>query len=475
MTDTTNYIRIAPPAVIHLIGICGTGMGTLAGLLREKGFAVTGSDAHAYPPMSTELERLGITVMEGFSASNLNHNPDLVVVGNVCRPEHVEAAAARERKIPYASMPRVIRDIFLRDKEALVIAGTHGKTTTTALTAFLLFKTGRDPSMLVGGVTADFGTGYRLGKGSTFVIEGDEYDSAYFEKYAKFLSYLPKAAVITSVEHDHIDIYPSFDTYKNAFEKFVGSVPAPGPIAVFAGDPDAVAVTEESDADVIRYGVKGDAPADQLDWMAEPQGVDAFTLTIGGTVAGHFNTPLLGVHNLRNTLAALILCHVRVGVRLEALAAALPHFQGVARRQQIIGRPRNITLYDDFAHHPTAVKETLAALKANHRNSRLIAAFEPRSATACRKLHQAQYAAAFGSADKAIIAPLGRDIPEEERLDTDRLASDLRNNGIDAVAVSSIEAVAGEIIGTARPGDGVALLSNGGFGNLRQHLLKTLS
>lgn len=471
MTPDT-YIRLNPPKIIHLIGICGTGMGTLAGLLKEKGFTVTGSDAHAYPPMSTALKEMGIEVMEGYRAENLDHQPDLVVVGNVCRPDHVEAVAAKLRGIAIASMPKVVHDLFLRFQESLVVAGTHGKTTTAALTAFLLHRTGRDPSMLVGGVTADFGRGYRLGKGKAFVIEGDEYDSAYFEKYAKFLSYEPKAAIITSVEHDHIDIYSSFEEYQSAFRKLALSVPAPGPIAVFGGDEHAIEAVEGVEAEIVRYGVTNDAAL--LDWKATPTTPNDFELTIDGHAAGSFSTRLMGVHNLRNTLAALILCHVKVGVSIDELREALPHFKGVARRQQILGHPGGITVYDDFAHHPTAVRETLAALKANHRNSHLIAAFEPRSATACRKLHQVAYVNAFDAADRVILAPVGRELPESERLDTELLAENIRKKGIDATAAASLEEVLQCICTLARFGDGVALLSNGGFGNVREQLLKML-
>jgi len=468
-------LDITPPAKIHLIGVSGTGMGTLAGLLKESGFDVRGSDVHAYPPMSLELKRLGIPVMEGYSPSNLDWGPDLVVVGNVCRPDHVEAAAARDRGISSASMPRVLRDLFLRHKRAVVVAGTHGKTTTTALTAYLLHAAGRDPSMLVGGIAANFGRGYLVGGGPDFVIEGDEYDSAYFEKRPKFLSYVPKAAVITSVEHDHIDIYPSFDTYQQAFRDLVALVPPPGPIAVFGGDPAAVAIAETAEAPVIRYAVDGDAVDREVHWTARPLGGGEFRLAIEGQVAGRFKTPIGGRHNLRNTLAALIMGHVGAGVPLGELSSALPGFESVSRRQEVIGRPRGITVYDDFAHHPTAVKETLESLRANHPEGRLLAAFEPRSATACRKLHQEAYALAFDAATRAVIAPPGRDLPEDERLDTARLAEALRKRGIDASAPATIDDVLDDIVRWVRPGDAVALLSNGGFGGLHRRLLDALS
>ncbi|MCP4674949.1 MAG: hypothetical protein GY854_05480 [Deltaproteobacteria bacterium] len=468
-------LSLTPPATIHLIGICGTGMGALAGLLSTRGFQVTGSDLHAYPPMSTELERLGIDIKEGYRASNLDHDPDLVVVGNVCRRDHPEAEAARERGLVTASMPRTLCDLFLRDMSPLVIAGTHGKTTTASLTAFLLREVGLDPSMLVGGVTADFGSGFRLGSQDWFVVEGDEYDSAYFEKVPKFLSYAPKAAVITSVEYDHIDIYSSFDIYKDAFVSFAKLVPPPGPLAVYGGDPVAVEIARHSPADVVLYGVEGDPLSDRVDWVATPINGDRFQLTIRGEAQGFFEAPLSGRHNLRNILAALVLCHRAAGVALKDLARVLPKFQGVRRRQEVLGKPGGITVYDDFAHHPTAVRETLDALAALHPTGRLLAAFEPRSATACRKLHQEQYADAFGSAGRVVIAPPGRDLPADESLDTRLLASRLIEKGIMATTPGTLEEMIREILEWTRLGDGVVTLSNGSFGGLPRRLLVTLT
>ncbi len=467
-------LNIEPPATVHLIGICGTGMGALAGLLAARGYQVTGSDRHAYPPMSTELERLGIKVVEGYAASNLDHNPSLVVVGNVCRRDHPEAAAARERGLTYASMPRTFGELFLKQRRSLVIAGTHGKTTITSLTAFLLHATGRDPSLLVGGVAADFGAGFRLGSGEWFVVEGDEYDSAYFEKIPKFLSYSPRAAVITSVEYDHIDIYSSFDEYRQAFVSLAELVPPPGPLAVYAGDSAAVEVAARASANVVFYGVEGDPFATEPSWVAKELPDRRFELIVDRAACGVFDTPLSGRHNLRNAVAALILCHRAAGVPLEELARALPEFRGVRRRQEVVGRPGGVTIYDDFAHHPTAVEETLAALATLHPPGRLFAAFEPRSATACRRLHQERYAAAFGSAGRVVIAPPGRDLPDDIQLDTRLLARDLTEQGIAATAANSIDEVLEEIVAWVRRGDGVALLSNGAFGGLGKRLLEAL-
>ncbi len=465
-----TLITLSPPAHIHLIGICGTGMGALAGLLKERGFRVSGSDSNAFPPMSTELARQGIIVMEGFSEHNLKDRPDLVVVGNICRKDHVEAVTAQKQGILFASMARVLKDLFLTHKESIVISGTHGKTTTTALTAYLLQYAKRDPSLMVGGIAADFGKGFRLGEGPEFVIEGDEYDSAYFEKYAKFLLYAPKAAVITSVEYDHIDIYPSFELYKKAFRDFASSIPHPGPLAVYAGDHAAVEIAEISQAQVVKYGLTDDAENSQMHWRATPLSDGRFELFIDGIFSGEYQSALKGKHNLRNTLAAMIMCNLKAGISLSVLAEALPKFKGVARRQQLIAEVNDIEIYDDFAHHPTAVSETLSAFREQHPKRRLLAAFEPRSATACRRIHQEEYVKAFDAADKIILAPVGRDLPDDERLDTNLLAEQLRLRGKDACAASNFNEIKDKIIKWAEPGDTILLLSNGSFGNLRSEL-----
>ncbi|MCK9523250.1 MAG: Mur ligase family protein [Proteobacteria bacterium] len=469
-----HKLSLPPSSHIHLIGICGTGMGALAGLLNARGHRVTGSDEGVYPPMSDMLQSLQIPVAIGYGPQNLDPRPDLVIVGNICRADHPEAQAAKDMGIPYASFPRTVRDLFLRERQSLVIAGTHGKTTTTALTAFLLEAAGSDPSVLIGGVTRDFGSGFKLGKGPAFVIEGDEYDSAWFEKVPKFSFYVPHAAVITSVEHDHIDIYPTAEAYEAAFRTLVEQVD-PGPLAVYSGDAGAMRVAEHADCPVVTYAVKGDPFSFEPSWLAIPKGLHDFELRIEGRQAGLFRSPMMGRHNLRNTLAALIVAHVSQGVPLETLRAQLPQFQGVQRRQQQLGTPGDITVYDDFAHHPTAVRETLASLKARHPNGKLIAAFEPRSATACRSLHQQAYAEAFDDASLTIIAPCGRNLPDAERLDTQRLARDLRTRGTTATATATTDDVLAAIVDAARPGDTVVLFSNGAFGDIRSRLIDALT
>jgi len=469
-----KIIDIKPPATVHLIGICGTGMGSLAGLLKSRGFTVTGSDAHAYPPMSTELERMGVEIMEGYNEKNLAHRPDIVVVGNVCRVDHPEAVAARKLELRYVSLPQIMHDLFLSNSKPLVIAGTHGKTTTTALTAYLLEAVSRDPSVFVGGITNDFGSGQKLGNGDFFVIEGDEYDSAYFEKIAKFLSYSPYAAALTSVEHDHIDIYPTETSYKDAFKKFVNIVTS-GPIAVYAGDKGAMEVVSGAKTKATFYAVKGD-PYNNItpQWLATMLPGGEFNLTVNGSDKGFWKMPMEGRHNLRNTLAALILACEAAKVPLDDLRKVLPDFKGVARRQQVVATPNGITIYDDFAHHPTAVRETIAALAQKHPEGKLLVAFEPRSATACRSLHQSKYLDSFAGASLAVIAPVGRNIPDEEKLDTKKLARELGERGIKSLAAKNFDEVAAALIAQAEPGDIIALLSNGSFGSLHQKIAQKL-
>ncbi len=468
-------ILIKPPQTVHLIGICGTGMGALAGLLVQAGYRVTGSDSAVYPPMSDVLSELKVEVATGYRRENLAHRPDLVVIGNVCRPGHPEAVAAKEMGLETASMPRVLHDLFLADRHSVVIAGTHGKTTTSALTAFLLDAAQLSPSFLIGGAVTDFGAGFRLAKGPAFVVEGDEYDSAFFEKRAKFLSYAPRSAVITSVEHDHVDIYPSFEGYKAAFEAFAELVAAPGPLAVYAGDPEAMRAARRARVEVVPYATDADRGFDRAAYRARLRpGTSLFELEIEGTSRGLFESPLGGRHNIRNALAALVMAHRGCKAPLEVLRQALPRFQGIKRRQELLGKPRGIAVYDDFAHHPTAVAETIAALAPKHPPGRLLVAFEPRSATACRRQHQQAYTRAFDGAGRVIIAPLGRSLPPDESLDTQMVAHALRDRGVDAFAAQSLDDVLDDIASWARPGDGVALLSNGSFGGLYARVLEAL-
>jgi len=469
---------------VHLVGVAGTGMGALAGLLRSAGHRVTGSDTAFHPPMGEALERWGIETRPGWDARNVADRPDLVVVGNVCRADNVEARAARELGLRTTSMPGALEELFLDRREGWVVAGTHGKTTTTALLAFLLDRLGRAPGFLVGGIPKDWPESFRAApEGAPFVIEGDEYDSAFFEKTPKFWRYRPRRVILTSIEHDHIDIYPDLAAYRAAFAGLIERIPPDGTLVAFAGDPEVRALARRARCRVVHYGLQGDDWGDVApEWVGAPiaaqGGMQPFDLFVGGSSAGPVLSPLAGAHNVRNTLAALALVTEAAGgpVVLRDLFSALRTFRGVRRRQDRIGEARGVVVYDDFAHHPTAVRETTAALRARHPEGKLIAVFEPRSATACRALHQAAYAEAFHAADLAILAPLGRgNVAPEERLDVAAVAEAIRAGGGAALAPADRDAVLAAIVEAARPGDTVLLMSNGDFGGMPDRLLAALA
>lgn len=467
---------------VHLIGVAGTGMGSLAGLLRAAGHRVTGSDRAFYPPMGPALARWGVETRTGYDPSNLEPAPDLVVVGNVCRPDHVEARAAIDRGLRYASFPATLAELFLAERAPYVVAGTHGKTTTSALLAFLLERCGLDPGMLIGGIPRDFEASFRLGHaGGPFVVEGDEYDSAFFEKTPKLWQYRARAAILTSIEHDHLDIYPDEASYRAAFEGFVDRLPEDGTLVAWAGSPLVRAVAARARCRVVWYGLASDETGDVTPtWQAAPHaargGVSPFDLYIGGSATPTVLSPLSGLHNVRNAVAALALAAEAAGARLDVLLGALRAFGGVKRRQELLGVADGVRVYDDFAHHPTAVKETLRGLRARHPEGTLFAAFEPRSATASRNLHQEAYGEAFGDADVALLAPVGRpEIADAERLDVGAIASALRERGLDADAPSDHDALLARLVDRAAPGDTIVLMSNGDFGGLHDRLLAHLA
>ena len=478
---------------IHVVAVAGTGMGALAGLLCELGHDVSGSDVAFDPPMGPALEAWGVICRTGFDPAHLEPPPDLVVVGNVCRRDNPEAVAAFERGLSVTHIAGALAEFAMAGTAPLVVAGTHGKTTTTALAAWLLDATGFAPGFLVGGIPKNFGKSFRAADARPklpigerrrrvpFVIEGDEYDTAFFEKTAKFLHYGAEVAIVTSIEHDHIDIYPTLDSYLEAFRRFVAGMPESGLVIANCSDPLVVDVVNAcARAEIAWYALEG-APKHGMapHWLAAPGASDpsgtAFDLFAGGVHCGRFALPMHGRHNVSNALAALAAAAQGFGARLADLGPALAGFAGVKRRQDLIGNPGGVFVYDDFAHHPTAVKETLAALRARHPTGRLLAVFEPRSATACRRLHQAEYAESFDLADQVLLAPLGRsNLPESERLDLPALVLEIAERGTPATAFDAIEPMIEALEAEARPGDVVALLSNGAFGGIHQKLLARL-
>jgi UDP-N-acetylmuramate: L-alanyl-gamma-D-glutamyl-meso-diaminopimelate ligase len=467
---------------VHLIGVAGTGMGSLAGLLKAAGHRVSGSDRAFYPPMGPALERWGVETKVGYDPQNLEPAPDLVVVGNVCRPNHPEARAAIDRGLRYASFPATLAELFLAHRTPFVVAGTHGKTTTSTLLAYLLDRAGLDPGMLVGGIPRDFEASFRLGhEGGPFVVEGDEYDSAFFEKSPKLWQYRAKAAILTSVEHDHVDIYPDEASYRAAFEGFIARLPKDGLLVAWAGSPLVRELAKAAPCPVVYYALSHDDTGDvSPTWMAAPfparGGAQPFDLFVGGSATPTVLSPLSGLHNVRNTLAALALAAEAGGARLDVMLNALRSFGGVKRRQELIGEAAGVRVYDDFAHHPTAVKETLAGLRARHPDGALIAAYEPRSATASRRLHQDAYLEAFAEADLTLLAPVGRpEIADAERLDVHTLADALRSRGLRADAPPDHDALLASVLAEAERGDTVVLMSNGDFGGLHDRLLAALA
>ena len=451
-------------------------MATLAALLKSRGHQVQGSDQQVYPPMSDFLVAEGIKTFSGYSADNITADIDLVVVGNAISRGNTELETVLERKLRYCSLPEAIRDHFLWGARSVVLAGTHGKTTTTSLTGWLLTHGGLDPSMLVGGIALNFGaqgSSYRVGKGRDFVIEGDEYDSAFFDKTAKFLKYLPDIAVINNIEFDHADIYADLDAVLTAFRRLVRLVPRNGLLLIGADSPHAKALVPTAVSPVETFGLDETAT-----WRGSAiehrDGLTRFDVHRDGTLFGRFESPLLGAHNVRNALAAIAV-GTRVGITPQTLVEGLRQFKGIKRRLETVGVANGVTVLDDFAHHPTAVHETLAALRTGYPGRRVWAVFEPRSASSCRRVFQDDFAKAFGAADEVVFAAVFRSsLPEAERLSAEQLVDDLTRQGRHARHIPEIDDIVSTIVRERRDGDVVVLMSNGGFGGIHGKLLQAL-
>jgi UDP-N-acetylmuramate: L-alanyl-gamma-D-glutamyl-meso-diaminopimelate ligase len=458
---------------IHFIGICGTAMATVAAMLKARGWDVRGSDQAVYPPMSTFLQDQGIAPLDGYKAEHITGNLGLVCVGNAISRGNPELEAVLERKIRYCSLPELVREQFLWSARSIVVAGTHGKTTTTSLVGWMLTSAGRDPSVLVGGIAANFGGGYRLGRGREFVIEGDEYDSAFFDKTAKFLKYLPDIAVVNNIEFDHADIYPDVAAVELAFKRLAVLVPRNGLLLLGSDSPRAAALGAHAASPVETFGLDGDPT-----WKATDVAVGAtgtrFKVHKHGTLVGTFEVPLLGAHNVRNALAGIAVC-AALGIDHRATAEGLRSFAGVKRRLELRGSVDGIEVYDDFAHHPTAVAETLAALRLAHPLRRIWAIFEPRSASSCLKIFQPDFVEAFTGADRVVVAPVFRSkLAEDTRLSPDALVADLKARGQAAHAAASTGDIVDTVAKDAASGDLVVVMSNGGFDGVHDKLLDAL-
>jgi len=459
----------------HLVRIGGTAMVPLAALLVEAGHRVTGSDLDFYPPMSTLLESLQVPVFQGFSPEHIPEDSTVVVVGNAATRDNIEAAEAKRRGLPVLSMPQAIRSYLLSGKSSVVITGTHGKTTTSALTAWLLLDSGRDPGFLVGGEMRNLGRGYRLGAGPHLVLEGDEYNAAFFDRGPKFLHYEPRHLFIGNIEFDHADLFPDLAAIESAFRQVAELVPADGVLVLNRDDPRVLEVARPAVARRALVSTE-DLSADfaAADITSRDDGTD-FTLLEAGVPTARLASPLLGHHNVRNALGAIALVR-GLGLSTSEIARSLPRFSGVRRRLEVKGEANGLVVVDDFAHHPTAVAGTLQAARARWPGRRLWVLFEPRSNTAGRKIFEEEYAKAFAGADGLVIAPVFHSsrLPAEARIDRAALASDFERAGKPAFAPETIDEIPAYVRRQARPGDVFLLMSSGAFGGLPQKLLQEL-
>lgn len=465
------------PHHIHLTACCGTGMGSLAGMLKARGYHVTGSDQHVYPPMSTQLEAWSIPLASSFSAANLQPRPDLVIVGNAVSRDNPEAVAVQQAGIPALSLPQALAYFFIQKRYAVVVTGTHGKSTTTALIAWLLCHAGYDPSFLVGAVMRNFDSTFRLGQGAHFVVEGDEYDSAYFDKAPKFLHYRPRTAVLTSLEFDHADIYRDLQHIRSAFARFVRLLPSDGCLIACSDQPHVreLLASVPIAAPVQTYGLESAA-----DWSAtvcQPtrHGTQV-TLLYRGQPYGQFASPLFGRHNVQNLLAAVAVAS-HLGLSAAQIAAGLSAFRHIKRRCEVRGVVDGITVVDDFANHPTAVRVTLEAMRQAYPESRLWAVFEPRTTASCRAIFQQELTQALGVADRVVLADVYRkeQIREAERLSPAAVVQALQGQHIPAWFQPETEAIIGHICREAQPQDVILIMSSGGFENIHERLLQALA
>ena len=459
---------------IHLIGICGTAMASLAGMLKQRGFKVTGSDAAAYPPMSDFLAGLGIPVAQPYAEANLQPHPDLVVVGNAISRGNVELEYLLDHRIPFCSLPQILRDQFLRGREVIVIAGTHGKTTTTSMLAWIFQSAGKRPAFLVGGIAENFGSSFALGDGGQFIIEGDEYDTAFFDKGPKFLHYFPDSVILTSVEFDHADIYKDLDAVKTAFKRLVNLVPRRGRIVAYEGNGNVTECVAKALCPVERYGSKGN-PTWQIENLRQDPQRTRWSVLREGRHWADFEFALAGEYNVLNATATAAMASA-YGITTEQIATALKSFKSVKRRLEVKAEVNGVTIIDDFAHHPTAIAETIKALRARYPGRRLWAILEPRSNTLRRNVLQNDLAQSLATADEVVVARVFRPeaIPESECLDLTAVIARINHSGKRARAIPDADAIVAQIGGELRPGDVVVILSNGGFGGIYEKLPRRL-
>jgi len=458
----------------YLIGICGTAMASLAGLLKGRGYRVRGSDAAAYPPMSDFLKQIGVEIRQPYAETNLEPKPDLVVVGNAISRGNPELEVALDAKVPLTSLPHLLKQEFLAGRESLVVAGTHGKTTTTSMLAWIFEVAGLEPSFLVGGIAENFGSSFADTNGRYFIVEGDEYDSAFFDKGPKFLHYFPDGLILTSVEFDHADIYKDLEAVKTAFKRLVNLVPRRGVIVAYDADANVTECLASTFCQVQRYGFGEDSFWRVTDLKTE-SGKTSWSLHRKGELWAKLSFDLAGEFNVLNATAAAALAS-HYGVRPEQVREALAAFKSVKRRMEVRGVFEGVTIIDDFAHHPTAIAQTLKALRSRYPHARLWAICEPRSNTLRRKVFEKELAESLAIADEVILAAVFRSeaIAEGERLSPEAVIQALRQQGKPARLLADADVIAETVAPELSSGDVVAILSNGGFGNIYEKLPQRL-
>ena len=454
---------------VHFVGICGTAMASAAAALKEKGVQVTGSDQNVYPPMSTFLAERQIEVMSGYAEANLAHKPDLVVIGNAISRGNPEAEFVLDHKLPYCSLPELLRYFFLRGKRSLVVTGTHGKTTTSSLLTWVFEHNGLNPSYLIGGIPNNLAQGARFTQSEWFIIEGDEYDTAFFDKRSKFVHYLPEVAIINNLEFDHADIFTDLDSIKTSFKHFIRLIPRNGLLLANGDDLNLSELIKVTHCPVKRFG------------LGETNAVQAFNIRYGPTATEFeipsfkFHTNFVGELNVRNALA-VIACAKHCGLKNHQIQSAFDTFKGIKRRMEVRGIAGGVTVVDDFGHHPTAIRETLRALRIRYPHQKMWAVFEPRSNTTRRNVFQSELAASFADADAVIVSQIARLelLAPTERLDPQRLMADLTATGKAAAYLPDVPTIVSHLGHQAQGGDVVVIFSNGGFGDIHNKLLARL-
>lgn len=474
-------------AHIHLMGICGTAMASLAGLLKDQGYHITGSDLNPYPPMSTQLESLGITILKGYKKENLIPRPDFVIVGNVISKSNEEAQALLESGIPFTSLPKAMGEFIIQDRECICISGTHGKTTSTSLMSWVASVAETKPGFLIGGIAKNFSKSFQNPEGNLFVIEGDEYDTAFFDKVPKFMHYKPRHVIFTSCEFDHADIYQDFDAVKAAFSNLMNLIPVDGTLLACAEDPAVVELSKRCKALKVKtYAMKKNAT--RISNITPDYQAETLKVTEAGTEfrvhyfengqmksLGDFFITMTGDYNVLNSLAVLGISH-QLGWSLGDVSRAFKTFSGIKRRQEVLGEPGGVLVIEDFAHHPTAVRETVKGIKSRYPQRKIHAVFEPRSATSRRRVFQADYVEAFQDCDEIYLAKAfdQNKIAEEDRFSSDELVHDLVKRKKSAAVFSSADEIVSELVKKSKSGELILIMSNGGFDNIYSKIMSRL-